>query len=234
MIMGEDGQKMSKRWGNVVNPDDVCEQYGADTLRLYEMFLGPLEDSKPWNTNGIEGVSRFLGKFWRLFYNNEAFSVTDEKATEEELKILHKTIKKITEDIPKMSFNTSVSAFMMCVNDLTSLKCHKREVLEPLLILLAPFAPHITEELWEQLGRTESIHTATWPDYNEDYIKENAFTYPVSINGKMRTQLTLPVNMNKEDVEKEVLANEVVLKWTEGKAPKKVIVVPNRIVNVVI
>ena len=234
MIMGEDGQKMSKRWGNVVNPDDVCEQYGADTLRLYEMFLGPLEDSKPWNTNGIEGVSRFLGKFWRLFYSNEAFSVTDEKATEEELKILHKTIKKITEDIPKMSFNTSVSAFMMCVNDLTSLKCHKREVLEPLLILLAPFAPHITEELWEQLGRTESIHTATWPDYNEDHIKENAFTYPVSINGKMRTQLTLPVNMNKEDVEKEVLTNEVVLKWTEGKAPKKVIVVPNRIVNVVI
>ena len=234
MIMGEDGQKMSKRWGNVVNPDDVCEQYGADTLRLYEMFLGPLEDSKPWNTNGIEGVSRFLGKFWRLFYRNEAFSVTDEKATEEELKILHKTIKKITEDIPKMSFNTSVSAFMMCVNDLTSLKCHKKEVLEPLLILLAPFAPHITEELWEQLGHTESIHTATWPDYKEEYIKENTFTYPVSINGKMRTQLTLPVNMSKEDVEKEVLANEVVLKWTGGVAPKKVIVVPNRIVNVVI
>ena len=234
MIMGEDGQKMSKRWGNVVNPDDVCEQYGADTLRLYEMFLGPLEDSKPWNTNGIEGVSRFLGKFWRLFYSNEAFIVNEEKASEEELKILHKTIKKITEDIPKMSFNTSVSAFMMCVNDLTSLKSHKKEVLEPLLILLAPFAPHITEELWEQLGHTESIHMATWPDYNEEFIKENAFTYPVSINGKMRTQLTLPVNMSKEDVEKEVLANEVVLKWTEGKAPKKVIVVPNRIVNVVI
>ena len=234
MIMGEDGQKMSKRWGNVVNPDDVCEQYGADTLRLYEMFLGPLEDSKPWNTNGIEGVSRFLGKFWRLFYSNEAFIVNDEKASQEELKILHKTIKKITEDIPKMSFNTSVSAFMMCVNDLSSLKSHKKEVLEPLLILLAPFAPHITEELWEQLGHTESIHTATWPDCNEEYIRENSFTYPVSINGKMRTQLTLPVNMSKEDVEKEVLANEVVQKWTEGKAPKKVIVVPNRIVNVVI
>lgn len=234
MIMGEDGQKMSKRWGNVVNPDDVCDQYGADTLRLYEMFLGPLEDSKPWNTNGIEGVSRFLGKFWRLFYSNDAWLVEEEKALDDELKVLHKTIKKVTEDIPKMSFNTCVSAFMVCVNDLTSLKCHKREILEPLLVLLAPFAPHITEELWESLGHTESIHKATWPSYNEDYIKENTFTYPISINGKMRTQIPFPVDMSKEEIEKNVLGNEVVLKWTEGKPPKKVIVVPNRIVNVVI
>lgn len=234
MIMGEDGQKMSKRWGNVVNPDDVCDQYGADTLRLYEMFLGPLEDSKPWNTNGIEGVSRFLGKFWRLFYSNDAWLVEEEKALDDELKVLHKTIKKVTEDIPKMSFNTCVSAFMVCVNDLTSLKCHKREILEPLLVLLAPFAPHISEELWESLGHTESIHKATWPSYNEDYIKENTFTYPISINGKMRTQIPFPVDMSKEEIEKNVLGNEVVLKWTEGKPPKKVIVVPNRIVNVVI
>ena len=234
MIMGEDGQKMSKRWGNVVNPDDVCEKYGADTLRLYEMFLGPLTDSKPWNTHGIEGVSRFLGKFWRLFFQNEQFHVSSEKASPEELKILHKTIKKVTEDIESMSFNTSVSAFMVCVNELGTLKCNKREVLEPLLTLLAPFAPHVTEELWHALGNTNSIHLSSWPAFNQSYLVENSFNYPISINGKTRTQLEFPTDAGVEEIEAAVLSNEIVLKWTEGKAPKKIIVVKNRIVNVVI
>ncbi len=234
MIMGEDGQKMSKRWGNVVNPDDVCEKYGADTLRLYEMFLGPLTDSKPWNTHGIEGVSRFLGKFWRLFFQNEQFTVSSEKATPEELKILHKTIKKVTEDIESMSFNTSVSAFMVCVNELGSLKCNKKEILEPLLILLAPFAPHVTEELWNALGNADSIHVSNWPNFNQSYLVENSFNYPISINGKTRTQLEFPTDAGVEEIEAAVLTNEIVLKWTEGKAPKKIIVVKNRIVNVVI
>jgi leucyl-tRNA synthetase len=234
MIMGEDGQKMSKRWGNVVNPDDVCEKYGADTLRLYEMFLGPLTDSKPWNTHGIEGVSRFLGKFWRLFFQNEQFNVSSEKATPEELKILHKTIKKVTEDIESMSFNTSVSTFMVCVNELGTLKCNKREVLEPLLTLLAPFAPHVTEELWYALGNTNSIHLSAWPAFNQCYLVENSFNYPISINGKTRTQLEFPTDAGVEEIEAAVLSNEIVLKWTEGKAPKKIILVKNRIVNVVI
>lgn len=234
MIMGEDGQKMSKRWGNVVNPDDVCHEYGADTLRLYEMFLGPLEDSKPWNTHGIEGVSRFLGKFWRLFYEGDQWAVNNENATPEELKILHKTIKKVTEDIESMSFNTSVSAFMMCVNELTSLKCKKQSILEPLLILLAPFAPHVTEELWYQLGHHQSIHIQEWPKFNAELLVENAFLYPISINGKTRTQIEFPTNAEVKDIETAVLKNEIVLKWTEGNTPKKVIVVKNRIVNIVI
>lgn len=234
MIMGEDGQKMSKRWGNVVNPDDVCEKYGADTLRLYEMFLGPLTDSKPWNTNGIEGVSRFLGKFWRLFFQNETFTVSNDEPSSEELKILHKTIKKVTEDIESMSFNTSVSAFMVCVNELGSLKCNKKAILEPLLVLLAPFAPHITEELWEAIGNSESIHIAEWPKFNNSYLVENSFNYPISINGKTRTQLEFPIDADIKEIEASVLSNEIVLKWTNGQAPKKVIVVKNRIVNVVI
>jgi leucyl-tRNA synthetase len=234
MIMGEDGQKMSKRWGNVVNPDDVCEKYGADTLRLYEMFLGPLTDSKPWNTNGIEGVSRFLGKFWRLFFQNESFTISNAEPSADELKILHKTIKKVTEDIESMSFNTSVSAFMVCVNELGTLKCNKKAILEPLLVLLAPFAPHITEELWEAIGNSESIHIAEWPKFNNSYLVENSFTYPISINGKTRTQLEFPIDAEIKDIEASVLSNEIVLKWTNGQAPKKVIVVKNRIVNVVI
>jgi len=234
MIMGEDGQKMSKRWGNVVNPDDVCEQYGADTLRLYEMFLGPLTDSKPWNTHGIEGVSRFLGKFWRLFFRDQQWNISSQKPSPEELKILHRTIKKVSEDIDNMSFNTSVSAFMVCVNELSSLKCNNRQILEPLLVIMAPFAPHITEELWEKLGNTNSIHSADWPKYSEEFIKENTFKYPVSINGKTRTQIEYPVDASKSDIEQSVLENEVVKKWLEGKTPKKVIVVPNRIVNVVV
>jgi leucyl-tRNA synthetase len=234
MIMGEDGQKMSKRWGNVVNPDDICEKYGADTLRLYEMFLGPLTDSKPWNTHGIEGVSRFLGKFWRLFFQNETFTVSNDEPSADEFKILHKTIKKVTEDIESMSFNTSVSAFMVCVNELGTLKCNKKAILEPLLVLLAPFAPHITEELWEAIGNSESIHIAEWPKFNNSYLVENSFTYPISINGKTRTQLEFPIDAEIKDIEASVLSNEIVLKWTNGQAPKKVIVVKNRIVNVVI
>jgi leucyl-tRNA synthetase len=234
MIMGEDGQKMSKRWGNVVNPDDVCEKYGADTLRLYEMFLGPLTDSKPWNTNGIEGVSRFLGKFWRLFFQNETFTVSNDEPSADEFKILHKTIKKVTEDIESMSFNTSVSAFMVCVNELGTLKCNKKAILEPLLVLLAPFAPHITEELWEAIGNSERIHIAEWPKFNNSYLVENSFNYPISINGKTRTQLEFPIDADIKEIEASVLSNEIVLKWTNGQAPKKVIVVKNRIVNVVI
>jgi leucyl-tRNA synthetase len=234
MIMGEDGQKMSKRWGNVVNPDDVCAQYGADTLRMYEMFLGPLTDSKPWNTNGIEGVSRFFGKFWRLFYEGENWAVNEEKASNEELKILHKTIKKVTEDIESMSFNTSVSAFMVATNELGTLKCRKREVLEPILILLAPFAPHISEELWHQLGNHESIHVATWPQHDPSLLIENSFNYPISINGKTRAQIEFDLNATEDEIKQTVLNHDLVIKWMEGKPLKKFILVKGRIVNVVV
>lgn len=234
MIGGEDGQKMSKRWGNVVNPDDICDEYGADTLRLYEMFLGPLTDSKPWNTQGIEGVSRFLAKFWRLFHQGEAFNIDEAAASKEELKILHKTIKKVSHDIENMSFNTSVSAFMVATNELGNLKCTKREILEPLLILLAPFAPHITEELWSLCGKASSLHTADWPMHEEHYLVESSFNYPISINGKTRTNMEFPLDADRADMEKQILANETVQKWMDGKSPKKVIIVPGRIVNVVI
>ena len=234
MIMGEDGQKMSKRWGNVVNPDDVCAQYGADTLRMYEMFLGPLTDSKPWNTNGIEGVSRFFGKFWRLFYEGENWAVSNEKASNEELNILHKTIKKVTEDIESMSFNTSVSAFMVATNELGTLKCRKQEILEPILILLAPFAPHIAEELWHQLGNKESIHIANWPKYNATLLVENSFNYPISINGKTRAQIEFELTATEDEIKQAVLNHELVIKWMEGKPLKKFILVKGRIVNVVV
>lgn len=234
MIMGEDGQKMSKRWGNVVNPDDVCAQYGADTLRMYEMFLGPLTDSKPWNTHGIEGVSRFFGKFWRLFYEGEQWAVSQEAPTPAELKILHKTIKKITEDIESMSFNTSVSAFMVATNELGALKCRKQEILETLLILMAPFAPHITEELWHQLGHSDSIHTANWPTYDSQYLVESSFNYPISINGKTRAQIEFELSTAEADIQAAVLSNELVIKWMEGKPLKKFILVKGRIINVVV
>lgn len=234
MIMGEDGQKMSKRWGNVVNPDDVCSAYGADTLRLYEMFLGPLTDSKPWNTHGIEGVSRFLGKFWRLFHSGETFEISTDLPTPEENKILHKTIKKITEDIDSMSFNTSVSAFMVATNELGSLKCKKQAVLEPLLILLAPFAPHITEELWSKLGNTNSIHNQSWPKYNPEYLVENSFNYPISVNGKTRHSMEFLLSASESEIQEAVLTNETIAKWIEGKDIKKFILVKGRIINVVI
>jgi leucyl-tRNA synthetase len=234
MIMGEDGQKMSKRWGNVVNPDDVCSSYGADTLRLYEMFLGPLTDSKPWNTHGIEGVSRFLGKFWRLFHHAEQFDITNDSATPEENKILHKTIKKITEDIENMSFNTSVSAFMVATNELGSLKCKKRSILEPLLILLAPFAPHITEELWSKLGNTISIHSQQWPSFNPEFLVENSFVYPISVNGKTRHSMEFSLTATESEIQQAVLTNETIAKWVDGKEIKKFILVKGRIINVVI
>lgn len=220
---------------NVVNPDVIIEQYGADTLRLYEMFLGPIEDSKPWDTSGIEGVNRFLRKLWRLYIDiNGNLIVSKENANKDELKVIHKTIKKITDDIEKFSFNTSVSAFMICVNELTDLKCNKQEVLEPLAILLSPFAPHIAEELWEMLGNQGSITDAHFPKHNEDYLIETTFSYPVSFNGKTRFKLDFDVNTSTADIEKAVLANENSLKWTEGKPPKKIIVVQGRIINVVI
>lgn len=234
-------EKMSKRWYNVVNPDDICEKYGADTLRLYEMFLGPLEQSKPWNTNGITGVHNFLKKLWRLFYQADAsatlsdqLNISNGEPTKGELKTLHKTIKKITEDIERFSFNTSISNFMICVNELTEAKCNKRAVLEPLLICLSPYAPHITEELWKQLGHTGSIALAPFPDFNEACLVDDAINYPVSFNGKVKFNLELPATLTVEEVEAEVRKNENTLKFLDGKEPKKVIVVHKRIVNMVV
>lgn len=226
---------MSKSKYNVVNPDDVIEKYGADTLRLYEMFLGPLEQFKPWNTHGIDGVFKFLRKTWRLFYDDKGnVSISDAAPTADELKSLHKTIKKMVEDVERLSFNTSVSSFMICVNELTDLKCNKRAILEPLTQIIAPFAPHLAEELWETLGHKESITASAFPEFNPEFIKENAFEYPISINGKMRHKMSFPVDAAPADIERAVMAEESVIKWTEGKAPKKVIVVPNRIVNIVV
>jgi leucyl-tRNA synthetase len=228
-------EKMSKSYFNVVNPDDIIESYGADTLRLYEMFLGPLEASKPWNTAGIDGVYKFLRRFWNLFHDsNGNFVVTDDEPTREELKVLNKTLKKIEEDIERYSFNTSVSEFMICCNDLSSWKTNKRSILEPLVIALSPFAPHFAEELWEKLGNKESILNASYQKYDDKYLTENSFEYPISINGKVRAKMNFALDMPKEDIEKLVLASEVVQKWSEGKAPKKIIIVQGRIVNVVL
>jgi leucyl-tRNA synthetase len=233
-ICGSEVEKMSKSKWNVVSPDLMVEQYGADALRLYEMFLGPLELSKPWNTNGISGVSNFMRKLWRLYHNGDALNVSDEKAIKAELKALHKTIKKIVYDIENFSFNTSVSNFMICVNELTELKCNKREVLEPLAIIIAPYAPHMAEELWKLLGHSESITYAQFPEFKEEYMVESAFSYPVSINGKTRFFQEYDLSLSKEAIEKEVLTLEQTQKYLEGKTPKKVIVVHNRIVNIVV
>jgi leucyl-tRNA synthetase len=227
-------EKMSKSMYNVVNPDDIVEKFGADTLRLYEMFLGPLEQSKPWDTNGIDGVHRFLKRLWSLFYKDENLLVNNEAPTAEELKTLHKTIKKITFDIENFSYNTSVSAFMICVNELFALKCSKKAVLEPLSILLAPFAPHIAEELYHILGNENTVCDAVFPVCNEEYLKETAVKYPISFNGKVRFTLELPADMSKDDVEKIALSHEQTLKQLDGKTPKKVIVVPGKIVNIVL
>jgi leucyl-tRNA synthetase len=227
-------QKMSKSYYNVVNPDEIINNYGADTLRMYEMFLGPLEASKPWSTQGIDGVFKFLRKVWNLFHDAQGnFHVSDAEPTREEFKVLHKLIKKVELDIENYSFNTSVSEFMICANELSSMKCNKRAILEPLAIVLSPFAPHITEELWEKLGHKDSILNATYPNFKEEYLKENSFEYPISINGKVRAKMNFALDMPKEDIEKLVLASETVQKWTEGQPPKKVIVVQGRIVNVV-
>lgn len=238
----EDGQyvcgwaieKMSKSMHNVVNPDTIIERYGADTLRFYEMFLGPLEQSKPWDTNGIDGVHRFLKKLWNLYWAGDNVKVTDEAASKDELKSLHKLIKKVTADIENFSFNTSVSAFMICVNELTSLATSKREILKPLLILLSPYAPHIAEELWHAIGEEGSVVTAEWPELNEAYLVEDNFTYPVSFNGKTRFMLSLPATLTPQEVEAAVLSAPEAEKWLEGKTPRKVIVVPKRIVNIVL
>jgi len=233
-ICGTEIEKMSKSKYNVVNPDEIVANYGADTLRLYEMFLGPLEQSKPWNTNGIEGVHRFLKKFCRLFFDVEGnLIVTNEDPTKAELKTLHKTIKKVTDDIENFSFNTSVSNFMICVNELTDLKCNKQSVLQELLIILSPYAPHIAEELWNKLGNKESITKATFPIFNGEYLIENEFSYPISINGKHRTNLTFSMDLSALEIESAVLANELVQKRLEGKTPKKVVFVKGKIVNLV-
>jgi len=232
MIVAEDGHKMSKRYGNVVNPDDIVEQYGADALRLHEMFLGPIEDHKPWNTKGIEGVYRFLKKFWRLYTSEDGIS--REKANAAELKSLHQCIKKVSEDIERYSLNTCVSTFMICVNELSELKCTKAEILEPLAILISCHAPHIAEEAWSRLGHTESITTAEFPKFNPEFLKEDSKTYPVMFNGKRRYEIVVPADMPKDEVEKLALEHEYAEKWLEGGAPKKVIVVPGKIVNVVL
>ena len=232
-ICGWAVEKMSKSMYNVVNPDDIVEKYGADTLRLYEMFLGPLEQSKPWDTNGIDGVHRFLKRLWSLFYKDGILLLNDTAPTAEELKILHKTIKKITFDIENFSFNTSVSAFMICVNELFTLKCSKKAILEPLVVLLTPFAPHIAEELYHLLGNTETVCDATFPVCNESYLVESTIKYPVSFNGKVRFTLDLPADMNREDVEKIALSHENTLKQLDGTQIKKVIVVQGKIVNIV-
>ncbi len=234
-IVGREVEKMSKSKYNVVNPDDICKNYGADTLRLYEMFLGPLEQAKPWNTAGISGVHGFLKKLWKLYHNNEEgiFSVSDAEATTEELKTLHKTIKKVDEDIANFSFNTSVSSFMIAVNELTAMKCDKRAILEPLIVLISPYAPHIAEELWEKLGHSKSIASADFPVFEESYLIESTKEYPISFNGKMRFTLELSLDLSREEVEKIVLADERTVHQLGGRTAKKVIFVPGKIINVV-
>lgn len=233
-ICGYGVEKMSKSLYNVVNPDNIVEKYGADTLRLYEMFLGPLEQSKPWDTNGIDGVHRFLRRFWNLFYNGEEVSISDDAPTKDELKSLHKLIKKVTQDIENFSFNTSVSAFMICVNELTSLKCNKKAVLEQLVTVIAPFAPHIAEQLWRNLGYTTTVCDAQWPEHNEDYLKEDVINYTISFNGKARFTIEFAADSANNEIESTVLNHANSQKWLEGKTPKKVIIVPKKIVNVVL
>ena len=234
-ICGWAVEKMSKSMYNVVNPDMIVEKYGADTLRMYEMFLGPVEQSKPWDTNGIDGVHRFLKKFWSLFYDRtDKYLVNDEPATKEELKSLHKLIKKVTGDIEQFSYNTSISAFMICVNELAALKCSKKAVLEPLVVVLAPFAPHVCEELWETMGHTTSVCDAQWPAWNEEYLAESSVNYTVSFNGKARFNQEFPVDASSDDIQAAVLADERSAKWLEGKSILKVIVVPKKIINIVV
>ena len=232
-ICGWAVEKMSKSMFNVVNPDDVCDRYGADTLRLYEMFLGPLEQSKPWDTKGIDGVHRFLRKFWGLFYDRDDFRVSEDKPSAAELKALHKLIAKEQYDIEHFSFNTTVSAFMIAVNEISDLKCCKRAILEPMTILLSPFAPHIAEELWHCLGHNDSITYAAFPEYVEAYTVEDSFEYPVSFNGKMRFKINLSKSLSPKEVEAAVLADPNTARYLNGGAPRKVIVVPGKIINIV-
>jgi leucyl-tRNA synthetase len=235
-ICGWEVEKMSKSMYNVVNPDKIVEQYGADTLRMYEMFLGPLEASKPWDTHGIEGVHKFLRRLWRTAVGTQnQLLLAHEPATEDELRILHKTIKKITDDVERFSFNTAVSAFMIALNELTALKCQKVSIFEPLVVVVQPFAPHIAEELWARLGHPEgSLSDARWPECNEVYLHVHTLTYPVSFNGKRRYEIEVPADAPHDMVQQLAMAHELAPKYLEGKTPKKVIVVPGRIVNVVL
>jgi len=227
--------KMSKRWYNVINPDDVISQYGADCFRMYEMFLGPIEQSKPWDIKGIEGVSKFLRKFWNLYPTDEqVFKISDDQATDAELKILHQTIEKVTKDIEGFSFNTSISHFMVCVNELKKLSCNKRAILEPLMKLLAPFAPFMTEELWHKFGNESSIHKSTYPTSDKKYLVQNNFTFPVCINGKKRAEIEATLDDSNEYLEKQAIALPEIQKWTEGKTIRKVIIVPKRMINIVV
>ena len=234
-ICGTAVEKMSKSKYNVVNPDDIVAQFGADTFRMYEMFLGPIDVSKPWDTKGIEGVHRFLKKMWRLYFDEQkGWIVNNEPAIETELRIIHKTIKKIGEDIERFSLNTAVSQFMICVNELSALHCHKRSVLEPLAVLIAPFAPHTAEELWQQLGNKETVADASFPKFEEAYVTENTKKYPVAVNGKPRIEMEFPLDAAQDIVEKEVLADATIIKWLEGKEPKKIIYVKGKMINVVV
>ncbi|MGB1042418.1 MAG: leucine--tRNA ligase, partial [Tenacibaculum sp.] len=232
-IVGREVEKMSKSKYNVVNPDLICDEYGADSLRLFEMFLGPLEQTKPWKTSGISGVYSFLKKLWKLYVNENGVNVSDAAPTKDELKTLHKTIKKVEEDIENFSFNTSVSTFMIAVNELTAQKCNKREILEPLLVLISPYAPHIAEELWSKLGHTESISTVAFPKFEASHLVESSKNYPVSFNGKMRFTLELPLDMTKDEIEKVVMTHEKTEQQLQGRTPKKVIIVPGKIINIV-
>lgn len=226
---------MSKSMYNVVNPDMIVEKYGADTLRMYEMFLGPVEQSKPWDTNGIDGVHRFLKKLWSLFYDRQNnFLPVEGEATKEELKSIHKLIKKVSADIEAFSYNTSISAFMICVNELTALKCRNKAVLSDLVVLIAPFAPHLAEELWEVLGHTTSVCDAQWPLCNEEYLKEDTVKYTISFNGKARFTMEFPADADNDTIQQAVMNEEQSQKWIEGKTPKKVIIVPKKIVNIVL
>ena len=234
-MCGSEVEKMSKSKYNVQTPDELVEKFGADTLRMYEMFLGPLEQSKPWDTKGITGVHSFLKKYWRLFHINNDFAVSDDEPSKESMKVLHKTIKKLRDDLDRFSFNTGVSSFMICVNELTDQKCNNRHVLEQLTVLMAPYAPHITEEIWEKLGNTSgSINEAKYPVFDKQYLIESSFDYPVSFNGKLRFKLNLPLDLKVEEIEQFVLANEETQKWLDGTAPKKCIIVPGKIINLVI
>jgi len=234
-IVGREVEKMSKSKYNVVNPDQICEDYGADSLRLFEMFLGPLEQSKPWKTSGISGVHSFLKKLWKLYHSgiDGNFKISDETPTKEEYKVLHKTIKKVEEDIENFSFNTSVSTFMIAVNELTVLKCNKRAILEPLAIIIEPYAPHIAEELWEKLGHNTSVSQADFPKFEAKYLVESTKVYPISFNGKMRFTMELSLDLSKEAIEKAVMAHPKTQEQLKGRTPKKVIVVPGKIVNIV-
>ncbi len=232
-VVGREIEKMSKRWYNVVNPDDICNDYGADTLRLYEMFLGPLEQAKPWNTAGITGVSGFLKKLWRLYFDDNGLVVTNDEPSADMYKSLHKTIKKVTEDIENFSFNTSVSQFMICVNELASMKCHHRAILEPLAVLISPYAPHIAEELWEQLGHQGSVSTVPFPVCEEKYLVESEKEYPVSFNGKMRFTIKLPLDLTVAQIQEIVMADERTIKQLDGRTPNKVIIVPGKVINLV-